>query len=520
MAKAFAGKDYLNLIERALIMGVSDTLNGQITTIDVVYPITAAQLNAMDSDDIPNQLSGSNWITDSMDDYAHRKQFEDNTSIYTALIHHANSTTSDFSADESIWINNAHIDGFGTRSGQYEHILKKYTAKTSGANILINEFNIGATRKETLPNLKAAIDHVRGHNGNIGSVNRSGGVTTELNDRAYILKDGSNPFVDQTRTTLDFTNLYSKDREYTESNYGGTWSSYGPTASGATLQQNLAAFTPETQGDEDGTALTWNALSSTTTTSVSVSDASVFEDDDYLYYMIDTEVVKISAIDTDNDTVTLTRALLMGRDYYVGGAGVAKSVGLWEIPAISSGATIYRLIRSDTKEEEWSIKENLSNAGVENQPPYYPPQSAVKDGFHVYGAFPTETQLEFPAIVVQQVESGFEEKFFGDTVTFGSDTTTSSGEVYGMTFLIHIYTDENTVIPLGGEARYGQRRLINWMMLNIANSIQGMDWGIYEEEKLEILERHLAQWRDIGYMPDAGWYGATAEFDIYFLNKR
>ena len=71
MAKAFAGKDYLNLIERALIMGVSDTLNGQITTIDVVYPITAAQLNAMDSDDIPNQLSGSNWITDSMDEYAH-----------------------------------------------------------------------------------------------------------------------------------------------------------------------------------------------------------------------------------------------------------------------------------------------------------------------------------------------------------------------------------------------------------------------------------------------------------------
>ena len=36
----------------------------------------------------------------------------------------------------------------------------------------------------------------------------------------------------------------------------------------------------------------------------------------------------------------------------------------------------------------------------------------------------------------------------------------------------------------------------------------------------EVLERHLAQWRDIGFMPQAGWYGATAEFDIFFLNKR
>ena len=137
-------------------------------------------------------------------------------------------------------------------------------------------------------------------------------------------------------------------------------------------------------------------------------------------------------------------------------------------------------------------------------------------------------QVSADNYTVYVVEEGSDYKFdpeiikvnIGDNVTFGSDTSSSSGEVYGITFLIHIFTDENTVIPLGKTARYGQRRLTNWMMLNIANAIQGLDWAVYQEQELEVLERHLAQWRDIGFMPQAGWYGATAEFDIFFLNKR
>ena len=57
-------------------------------------------------------------------------------------------------------------------------------------------------------------------------------------------------------------------------------------------------------------------------------------------------------------------------------------------------------------------------------------------------------------------------------------------------------------------------------MLNIANTIMEIDWGVYEEEELQILERHLQQWRDIGFISEVQWYGATAEFEIYFLNKR
>ena len=138
---------------------------------------------------------------------------------------------------------------------------------------------------------------------------------------------------------------------------------------------------------------------------------------------------------------------------------------------------------------------------------------------YIHGAFPSTEEIKFPTVVVQIVASGFEEKFFGDTVTFGTDATKSSGEVYGITFLLHIFADKDTEITIGSDI-YKQRRLINWLMLNIANSIMEIDWGVYEEEELEILERHLAQWRDIGYMPDVGWHGATAEFDIYFLNKR
>ncbi len=144
---------------------------------------------------------------------------------------------------------------------------------------------------------------------------------------------------------------------------------------------------------------------------------------------------------------------------------------------------------------------------------------AVTNDIHVYGQFPETEELKFPAIVVQQISSGFEEKFHGEKITFGSDSTASSGEVYGMSFLFHLILDKETTVAISG-TDYKQRRLLNWLMLNIANSVMEIDWGVYEEEELEILERHLASWRDIGFIQEVEWYGATADFEIYFLNKR
>ena len=145
--------------------------------------------------------------------------------------------------------------------------------------------------------------------------------------------------------------------------------------------------------------------------------------------------------------------------------------------------------------------------------------AAVTGDIFVHGQFPETEDMKFPSIIVQQVSSGFEEKFHGEKITFGSDATTSSGEVYGMAFLVHILVDKDTEITISGDV-YKQRRLVNWLMLNIANTIMEIDWSVYEEEELQILERHLESWRDIGYIEAVQWYGATADFDIYFLNKR
>ena len=145
--------------------------------------------------------------------------------------------------------------------------------------------------------------------------------------------------------------------------------------------------------------------------------------------------------------------------------------------------------------------------------------AAVTGDIYIHGQFPETEDVKFPSVIIQQTSSGFEEKYFGEKVTFGSDSTSSSGEAYGMSFLIHIIVDKDTEVTIGSDS-YKQRRLVNWLMLNIANAIMEIEWTDYQEEELQILERHLQQWRDIGYVETVQWYGATAEFQIYFLNKR
>ena len=139
------------------------------------------------------------------------------------------------------------------------------------------------------------------------------------------------------------------------------------------------------------------------------------------------------------------------------------------------------------------------------------------ENVYVHGQFPETEDMKFPLVVVQMTASGFEEKYFGDSITFGGSSTT--GEAYGVAYTIHLITDRETMFTVSS-VDYKQRRLLNWLMLNVANCIMEIDWNVYEEEDLEILERHMVQWRDIGYVSDLQWYGATADFNIFFLNKR
>ena len=112
----------------------------------------------------------------------------------------------------------------------------------------------------------------------------------------------------------------------------------------------------------------------------------------------------------------------------------------------------------------------------------------------------------------------------GQGVTLGS--TSGTGETYGASYAIHLICERPTTIQVvsgassASNVSYGQRRLLNWLMLNVANSIMDLDWTQYEEEDTQILERHLSSWQNIGFIPDLQWYGASAEFLITFTNIR
>ena len=169
--------------------------------------------------------------------------------------------------------------------------------------------------------------------------------------------------------------------------------------------------------------------------------------------------------------------------------------------------------------------------------------SANNDVVKVYGQFPEPEELKFPSVIVEQVGSGFEEKLMGESITVTNpvDGTTSSytGELYGVAFVINILTDKDSEYNIGTSpqgttnAKYKQRRLLNWMMLNIANTITSIDWATavssvpaglsYNpryDASVEVVESHLRAWRDVGYLPAFQWYGATAEFSLIFKNYR
>jgi len=150
----------------------------------------------------------------------------------------------------------------------------------------------------------------------------------------------------------------------------------------------------------------------------------------------------------------------------------------------------------------------------------------TEDGedIYVFGEFPETENLKFPAIIIEHTGSGFEEQFMGQKVTLGSSSGT--GETYGASYSIHLICEKETQIQASSgnfstlDAYYKQRRLLNWMMLNVANTIMDLNWDTYDEDNTQVLERHLNSWQNIGYIPDLQWYGATAEFLITFTNIR
>ena len=146
------------------------------------------------------------------------------------------------------------------------------------------------------------------------------------------------------------------------------------------------------------------------------------------------------------------------------------------------------------------------------------------EDIHVFGEFPEVEELKFPAVIVQHTGSGFEEQFMGQSVTLGSSSGT--GEIYGATYMIHVICEKEPAVQVvsgassASNVHYKQRRLLNWMMLNVANAVMDMNYSTYEEEDTQVIERHLNSWQNIGFIPELQWYGASAEFLITFTNLR
>jgi hypothetical protein len=137
------------------------------------------------------------------------------------------------------------------------------------------------------------------------------------------------------------------------------------------------------------------------------------------------------------------------------------------------------------------------------------------DTAHVFGQFPEAVDVSYPAIIIQLVASGADEQFMGRQVTFGPDDTEATGEVYGMVLHIHLIVDGESVISVDGTG-YKQRRLLNYLMLNVANTVSDMTFP----STVEILERHLRAWSEIGYIPALELWGASAVYSVSFKNWR
>ena len=132
----------------------------------------------------------------------------------------------------------------------------------------------------------------------------------------------------------------------------------------------------------------------------------------------------------------------------------------------------------------------------------------------VYGQYPDAVNLSYPAIILELVGLGQEEKLMGERMTFGS---VGKGELYGVVYRIHLIVDADSMPTSGDASGYKQRRLLNYYMLNVANTITDLS---FNANYVEVVERHLRNWEDVGWSPELEVWGSSASYLCYFKNYR
>ena len=143
---------------------------------------------------------------------------------------------------------------------------------------------------------------------------------------------------------------------------------------------------------------------------------------------------------------------------------------------------------------------------------------------HIYGQYPEAVDLEYPAIISEITSSGLFDKFMGEQISFGEEDKT--GEVVGILFTYHLVIDKESELSVTQDDEsvvvYKGRRLLNYLMLNVANVLtdMGSDRGGEWYEGTEVLQQDLNNWSDVGYDPALEMYGASAVYMIAFKNYR
>jgi hypothetical protein len=131
----------------------------------------------------------------------------------------------------------------------------------------------------------------------------------------------------------------------------------------------------------------------------------------------------------------------------------------------------------------------------------------------VFGQFPETEDVKYPCVVVEMVANGIEEQFLGQKIEG------VTGEIYGIAFNIHVACDINSTLSTGDGTGFKQRRLINYMMLNVANILMDCDF-IGATPSTEVTSRYHTGFREVNYNPDLETWAATTSMVIVFLNKR
>jgi hypothetical protein len=143
---------------------------------------------------------------------------------------------------------------------------------------------------------------------------------------------------------------------------------------------------------------------------------------------------------------------------------------------------------------------------------------------HIYGQYPEAADVQHPAIISEITSSGRFDKFMAEEVSFGTEVKT--GEIIGVLFSYHLVIDKDSTLSVTQDDEtvvvYKGRRLLNYLMLNVANVLtdMGSPTGGSWYTGTEVLQQDLNNWSDIGYDPALEMYGASAVYMIAFKNYR